>query len=66
MVQVAEWLIDKQYIDTLLGDLGVATVRRANPLAELFLPAYPRLYRGLADEFRRAHALRKEESLHDA
>ncbi|KAL2831376.1 cofactor FMO1 FAD enzyme [Aspergillus cavernicola] len=46
------------YIDTLLGDLGINTVRRSNPLAELFLPAYPRNYRGLVDEFRRTHLQR--------
>lgn len=61
---LAEW--DKQYIDTLLGDLGINTVRRSNPLAELFLPAYPKIYRGLVDEFKRAHALRKRDALADA
>ncbi|KAL2171721.1 hypothetical protein VTG60DRAFT_1718 [Thermothelomyces hinnuleus] len=53
------------YIDTLLSDLGINTVRRRNPLADLFLPAYPRLYRGLVDEFKHAHALRKREALDD-
>jgi hypothetical protein len=57
---------DEQYIDTLLGDLGINTVRRRNPLAELFLPAYPRVYRGLVDEFKRARALRKSDTLDDA
>ncbi|CAN8104633.1 unnamed protein product [Discula destructiva] len=48
------------YIDLLLEDLGVNTVRRNNPLAEWFMPAYPRNYRGMADEFRSALARRRE------
>ncbi|KAG8164225.1 hypothetical protein KVR01_006143 [Diaporthe batatas] len=44
------------YIDTLLEDLGINIVRRRNPLTELFMPVYPRNYRGLIDEFRAALA----------
>ncbi|KAK7920441.1 hypothetical protein PG985_008463 [Apiospora marii] len=46
------------YIDMMLADLGVNTTRSTNPFAELFLPAYPRMYRGLIDEFRAAYAKR--------
>ncbi|KAF2966204.1 hypothetical protein GQX73_g7379 [Xylaria multiplex] len=42
------------YIDVLLKDLGINTRRKSNIFAELFLPAYPRDYRGLVDEFRSA------------
>ncbi|KAK8029897.1 hypothetical protein PG993_011188 [Apiospora rasikravindrae] len=49
------------YIDTLLRDLGVNPQRKKSYLASLFSPAYPREYRGIADEFRRAVA--KERSL---
>lgn len=48
-----------QYIDTLLEDLGIDTVRRKNPLAELFMPAYPRNYNGMVGEFRHALASRR-------
>ncbi|KAI0476271.1 cofactor FMO1 FAD enzyme [Xylariaceae sp. FL0804] len=44
----------QSYIDTLLGDLGVRTTRRSNPVAEMFLPMRPRDYRGIVDEFRQA------------
>ncbi|XXG97588.1 hypothetical protein Hte_003894 [Hypoxylon texense] len=42
------------YIDLLLGDLGVNTKRKSNIFSDLFLPAYPRDYCGLIEEFRRA------------
>ncbi|KAI1780608.1 cofactor FMO1 FAD enzyme [Hypoxylon cercidicola] len=42
------------YIDLLLGDLGVSTKRKSNIFSDLFLPAYPRDYCGLIEEFRRA------------
>ncbi|RYC56961.1 hypothetical protein CHU98_g9248 [Xylaria longipes] len=42
------------YIDTLLKDLDINTRRKGSFFADLFLPAYPRDYRGLVDEFRSA------------
>ncbi|KAI1381396.1 cofactor FMO1 FAD enzyme [Hypoxylon crocopeplum] len=47
------------YIDLLLGDLGIKTKRKSNPFSELFLPAYPRDYRGLVDEFRQSYSEKK-------
>ncbi len=44
------------YIDVLLGDLGIKTARKSNPVAEFLLPKYPRDYKGLTDEFRLALA----------
>lgn len=44
------------YIDTLLRDLGINTRRKANFLADTFLPYYPRHYRGLEEEFWKAQA----------
>lgn len=41
-----------QYLDQLLGDLGVRTHRKGNILADMFVPSRPRDYRGVADEFR--------------
>ncbi|KAI1503396.1 cofactor FMO1 FAD enzyme [Biscogniauxia marginata] len=46
------------YIDVLLEDLGINTTRKSNPLAELFIPKYPRDYKGLTDEFKRALAVK--------
>ncbi|KAI2617408.1 cofactor FMO1 FAD enzyme [Hypoxylon sp. NC1633] len=47
------------YIDLLLGDLGINTQRKNNMFSELFVPAYPRDYRGLIDEFRVAYSEKK-------
>ncbi|KAK2596505.1 hypothetical protein N8I77_013392 [Diaporthe amygdali] len=44
------------YIDILLKDLGINTRRRLNPLAHLLVPARPRDFRGLLEEFRRVRA----------
>ncbi|KAK4240608.1 hypothetical protein C8A03DRAFT_41919 [Achaetomium macrosporum] len=41
------------YVDTLLGDLGINTRRKSSVFAHVFLPTYPRDYRGLVEEFRR-------------
>ncbi|CAJ2505543.1 Uu.00g129370.m01.CDS01 [Anthostomella pinea] len=51
------------YIDLLLGDLGINTRRRSNPLAEMFLPAYPYNYKGLIDEFRSARGKGSAEGM---
>lgn len=48
-----------QYVDTLLKDLGVNTRRVRNPFTHLFVPAYPREFRGLVSEFRQAQAEKK-------
>ncbi|KAI5867270.1 hypothetical protein GGS23DRAFT_547610, partial [Durotheca rogersii] len=39
------------YIDLLLSDLGVETRRKTNFLAHMFLPYYPKHYRGMTKEF---------------
>ncbi|KAA8649432.1 uncharacterized protein ATNIH1004_002103 [Aspergillus tanneri] len=39
------------YIDTLMGDLGLKTKRKSNPLAEQFAPYHPGDYRGLIQEY---------------
>ncbi|KAI0443000.1 cofactor FMO1 FAD enzyme [Xylaria telfairii] len=49
------------YIDVLLQDLGIKTTRKSNPFSELFLPKYPRDYKGLTDEFKRALVLKSRE-----
>lgn len=52
------WYV-QQYIDTLLKDLGINTRRKPNPFANLFVPIYPRDYRGLLDEFRKVRERKK-------
>ncbi|KAI0017753.1 hypothetical protein F4780DRAFT_754258 [Xylariomycetidae sp. FL0641] len=47
------------YIDTLLKDLGINPRRKKNPLAHLFMPAYPREYKGLMGEFLEAQMHRR-------
>ncbi|KAI1854388.1 hypothetical protein JX265_012422 [Neoarthrinium moseri] len=47
------------YINLLLGDLGINGRRKSTALAELFLPKYPRDYKGITDEFRRALSTRQ-------
>jgi hypothetical protein len=49
------------YIDDLVRDMGLPTVRTSNPLTEYFAPLWPRRYRGLGDERRRVRA-EKESS----
>ncbi|KAI1080408.1 cofactor FMO1 FAD enzyme [Whalleya microplaca] len=49
------------YVDMLIRDLGISMKRKRNPLADLFLPTYPRHYRGLVDEFRCAHAKKQAQ-----
>ncbi|ORY69608.1 cofactor FMO1 FAD enzyme [Pseudomassariella vexata] len=51
------------YIDTLLGDLGVDPPRKGNLVEELFLPVYPRDYRGLIDDFHRVHIRRRMKGM---
>ncbi|KAI1387728.1 cofactor FMO1 FAD enzyme [Hypoxylon trugodes] len=48
------------YIDLLLSDLGVATRRKSNFLADKFLPNLPKHYRGLVDEYQRAQACKSQ------
>ncbi|KAK4221310.1 cofactor FMO1 FAD enzyme [Podospora fimiseda] len=42
------------YIDTLLRDLGVNPRRQTNILSHIFVPAYPKAYKGIQDEFKQA------------
>lgn len=50
----------QQYLDLMLGDLGLSPYRKApNVLAELFSRYGPRDYAGLVDEYERQRATRK-------
>ncbi|GFG11476.1 dimethylaniline monooxygenase [N-oxide-forming] 4 [Aspergillus udagawae] len=44
------------YIDVLLKDLGVNPRRKKSLFAHLFMPSYPRDYKGIIDEFRQTLA----------
>lgn len=39
--------------------MNINTTRKSNALAELFLPKYPRDYKGLTEEFRHALARKR-------
>ncbi|KAF3011501.1 hypothetical protein E8E14_008043 [Neopestalotiopsis sp. 37M] len=51
------------YIDLLLSDLGIQTRRKSNPIADKFLPYYPKHYRGIVDEFKQLQARKQDSKL---